>query len=139
MSIRHAFSGLALLLLSLSAWGQMVMVTNPANPTSALPLSHLTRLYLGQTNRYPDGSTAVVLDVSGGARKLFYSEVLKKAPDQVEKYWARMIFTGKSQPPREIGPAEAKTLVAATPGAISYMDASKVDSSVKVLHIDTSH
>lgn len=126
----------ALLLVSAAAQAELVVVTSASSPISSLPLSQLNRIFLGQTGVYPDGKPAIPLDVSGGSRDQFYRDVLKKTPEQVEKYWARMIFTGKAQPPREVRMADVKGIVAETPGAISYMESSKVDASLKVLRID---
>jgi hypothetical protein len=128
-----------ILLAAGAAHAETVLVGNPGLHFSSLPLSQVSRLFLGQTSQLPDGSTAIPLDVGGGSREAFYREVLKKSPDQVEKYWARMIFTGKAQPPREVKPADVKSIVAETPGALSYMDSSKVDGSVKVIQVDAAH
>ena len=128
--------GVALLLLAPCAFADLVVVTNPKTPLASLPQSHLTRLFLGQTQVFPDGSAAVPLDVSGeGSHNAFNSEVLKKTPAQLEKYWARMIFTGRGQQPKEIAASVIKRKVAETPGAISYMDRSQVDDSVKIINI----
>lgn len=124
-------------LATLPAWAEMVVIANPGSGITSLPLSQLNRLFLGQSGSFPDGSPAIALDVSGGSRNQFYWDVLKRAPEQVEKYWARMIFTGKAQPPREIRPGDVKAIVAETPGAISYLDSSKVDGSVKVVRIES--
>ncbi len=125
-------------LVTQAAQAEIVVVANPATNITTLPLSQLSRLFLGQSGAFPDGSAAIALDVSGGSRDQFYNEVLKRPPEQVQKYWARMIFTGKAQPPREVRPNDVKSIVAETPGAISYLDSSKVDGSVKVIRIDTS-
>lgn len=117
---------------------ETVLVGNPGLRFSSLPLSQVSRIFLGQSSQMPDGSAAIPLDVSGGSRDQFYRDVLKKSPEQLEKYWARMIFTGKAQPPREIRPSDVKSVVAETPGALSYIDSSKVDGSVKVISVDTA-
>jgi hypothetical protein len=45
-----------------------------------------------------------------------------------------MVFTGKGTPPKEVADdAAVKSFVATTPGAVGYIDESKVDASVKVL------
>lgn len=138
MTIRTLLIASALLLGSSLAQAELVVVANPASGISSLPLSQLNRIFLGQSGVYADGKPAIALDVSGGSRDQFYRDILKKTPEQIEKYWARMIFTGKAQPPREVRPADVKSIVADTPGAISYIDSSKVDGSVKVVRIDES-
>lgn len=44
-------------------------------------------------------------------------QVQKKSPQQVEKNWARMIFTSKTNPLRELKVADVKAVMASTPGA----------------------
>lgn len=129
------FFTLALLAASATASADLVVVANPGVHFSSLPRAQLGRIFLGQANSFPDGGQAQPLDISGAQRNAFYQDVLKRAPDQIEKYWARMIFTGKALPPRQVRPAEVKALVADNPGAISYMDSAQVDASVKVISI----
>lgn len=136
--IRQILIALTLTATTAYAQAELVVVTNAGNSMSSIPLSQLNRIFLGQTSVYPDGSTAIPLDINGDTRNQFYRDVLKKTPEQVEKYWARMIFTGKAQPPREIKLTDVKAVVAETPGAISYMDSSKVDASLKVLKVDAT-
>lgn len=135
MSIRHPLAVLGLACLSASASAELVVVANPTVKFNSMPQSQLTRLFLGQSEQFPDGSRAMPLDIAGDQRNTFYQQVLKKSPAQLEKYWARMIFTGKEQPPRQVRAKEAKALVSETPGAISYLDSSQVDASVKVIVI----
>ena len=67
-------------------------------------------------------------------RKNFYSKVADKTPSQVKAIWARLVFSGKSSPPKEVSNAsEVKKLVAGNPDAVGYIEKSAVDSSVKVL------
>ncbi|MDI1303072.1 MAG: phosphate ABC transporter substrate-binding protein [bacterium] len=139
MNIRIFMGATLMLLTAAISHAETVLIGNPGLHFSSLPLSQVSRIFLGQTSQLPDGGAAIPLDVSGGSREQFYRDVLKKSPEQIEKYWARMIFTGKAQPPREVRPGDVKSVVAETPGAISYIDSSKVDGSVKVIHIDASH
>lgn len=118
-----------------SANADLVVVANPNVKLNAISQIELTKLFLGQSSAYPDGSKAVPLDINGDHRNSFYTYILKKSPTQLEKYWARMIFTGKAQPPRQISSKDVKSIVADTQGAISYMDSATVDSSVKVLTV----
>ncbi|MGH8492075.1 MAG: hypothetical protein ACRERR_03055 [Moraxellaceae bacterium] len=138
MKIHKAFIGLFLISSTVFAQAELVVVTNINSSANSIPLSQLSRIFLGQSSAYPDGSSAIPLDINGETRNQFYRDVLKKSPEQVEKYWARMIFTGKAQPPREVKSADVKSVVAETPGAISYMDSSKVDASLKILKVDAS-
>lgn len=134
MKIRYLL-GIAAFTLTSFAQAELVLVANPETGISSLSQSQLSRIFFGQTDLLPNGGKAVPLDVSGASKDLFAREILKKSPEQVEKYWARMIFTGKAKPPREVKAADVKATVAQTPGAISYLEKSQVDGSVEVIAI----
>lgn len=139
MNIKNICLALGLILPSSLVSAEMVVIANPGVKISSIPHSQISRLFLGQSSTFPDGSQALPLDVSGDKRNVFYQEVLKKSPAQVEKYWARMIFTGKETPPRQVRGSEVRSLVAETAGAISYVDKSEVDGSVKTITVINDH
>ncbi len=120
--------------LGKAASADIIVVAHPGVSFSSISLSQLNRLFLGQSNSYADGSHALPLDVSD-KRDLFYQAILRKTPSQMERYWARMIFTGKSQPPRALPARDIKSMVAETSGAISYLSRSQLDASVKVITV----
>jgi ABC-type phosphate transport system substrate-binding protein len=113
----------------------LVVIVNTHSNINSLTKAELRRIFLGQTGNYPNGQSAIPLDVIGDFRDSFYQNILTKTPESVENYWASMIFTGKAQPPRQVQPNEAKEIVATSPRAISYIDRAKVDASVKVITI----
>ena len=122
---------------SVIAHADLVVIVNPHVSFNALTKGELRRIFLGQTGKFPNGYSAIPFDVSGDYRNRFYQDILVKTPESVETYWANTIFTGKAQPPRQVQSNEAKQLVAASPRAISYIDRSQVDASVKVINILT--
>ncbi|MDF3029688.1 MAG: phosphate transporter substrate-binding protein [Moraxellaceae bacterium] len=134
MNIR-VLAAAALLPLAGLVQADVVLIAHPGVAISSLEQASVSRLFFGQSEQLPNGARAVPLDVSGPLKDQFAQQVLKKNPAQVEKYWARMIFTGKANPPRAVRASEVKSLVANTPGAISYLDRSQVDSSVRVIEI----
>jgi ABC-type phosphate transport system substrate-binding protein len=134
MNIRFLLAA-AFLSFAAHAQAEVVLVAHPGVGLSSLPQSQVSRLFFGQARQFPNGTAALPLDVSGALKDQFAQQVLKKSPEQVEKYWARMIFTGKAKPPREVKAGDVKAMVASTPGAISYLDRSLVDGSVKVIDI----
>lgn len=119
---------------SISFAGVSVIV-NPAN-TNAIADNDISRLFLGKSSKYADGSaaTAVNIDKSDAAREEFEKKALKKSAKQVKTYWSKRMFSGKGKPPAELGSsAEMLKFVAENANAIGYIDSSKVDSSVKVV------
>lgn len=121
--------------LATAAQAEMVLVAHPGIGVSSLSQAQVTRLFLGQSDALPNGGKAMAMNVSGDDQDQFARQILKKSPEQVEKYWARMIFTGKAKPPREIKAGDVKSTVASTPGAISYMEREQVEGSLKIISV----
>ncbi len=67
-------------------------------------------------------------------RQRFLSDYLQQNEDGYVAYWTVRRYVGKGVPPRELGPAsEVLSVVAATPGAVAYVDETEVTPSVSVL------
>jgi ABC-type phosphate transport system substrate-binding protein len=114
---------------------ELVVIVNPHSNFNSLTKGELRRIFLGQTGNYPNGEPAIPYDVAGVYQNMFYQTILLKTPEWVENYWASMIFTGKAHPPRQVQPYNVKQQIATTLRAISYIDRSQVDSSVKTINI----
>jgi ABC-type phosphate transport system substrate-binding protein len=114
----------------------VVAVVSVRSPVTAISTAQLADIFLGKSNRFPDGTQAVPIDLNEDSpvRDRFYAQYAGKSPAQVKAHWSKIIFTGRGQPPRQAATAsEAKKLIADNPNAIGYIDASQVDSSVRVL------
>jgi len=56
------------------------------------------------------------------------------SPPQVKAFWSKIIFTGRGQPPKTVASSlEAKKLLVANLNAISYIDQSLVDATLRVV------
>jgi ABC-type phosphate transport system substrate-binding protein len=130
------FSTLALGLFAAHANAEVVVIVNPKNPAASLTTAQVAALYLGNANTFPSGDAVTLVDQpeTGGIRGAFYEKATGRSAAQVRATWARITFTGKSIPPKELkSDAEVKAFVAADPRAIGYVDASAVDASVKAV------
>jgi ABC-type phosphate transport system substrate-binding protein len=132
-----AFFGLALsVILCRTGRADVVAVVSSKSALTSLSKSQVAEIFLGKTVRFPDGTLAVPIDQEEGspARDEFYVTYAGKTPAQVKSHWAKIIFTGRGQPPKSLSnDSEIRKLTAANPQAISYLERSAVDSSVKVL------
>lgn len=130
----QVFCGL-MLVLPLWAQAQVVVIVNPKAGADSLNSEQVAAFFLGKASSLPGGlSQALDLPDSAATRDLFYSKVAGKAPSQVKAIWARLAFSGKATPPRELATSEeVKRFVAAHAEAIGYIEKSAVDSSVKVM------
>jgi ABC-type phosphate transport system substrate-binding protein len=125
----------ALALGTLSANADIVVIVNPKNPAASLTADQVSALYLGNSSTFPDGGSAALADQpeAAGIRGDFYQKATGRSASQVKATWARITFTGKGTPPKELKTdADVKAFVAGDPKAIGYIDSSAVDGSVKV-------
>jgi ABC-type phosphate transport system substrate-binding protein len=96
----------------------------------------ISNVFLGKTKSFPSGAQAIPIDQAAGSapRVTFYSKLTGKDDSQLKAYWSRLIFTGKGQPPKEVGgDADVVGLVGGNPNMIGYVDAGAVNDSVKVI------
>jgi len=114
----------------------MVVIVHPKNATESMSQRQLVDLYMGRSMNFPTGEPALTLDQAPNsqARADFYLLLVDKNLAQVNAYWARLLFTGRSTPPRPLdnGKAVLKA-VSKNPSAIGYLDSSEIDGSVKVV------
>jgi ABC-type phosphate transport system substrate-binding protein len=114
----------------------VVAVVSAKSRVTTLNADQVADIFLGKTSHFPDGTQATPIDQSedSPAREKFYAQFTGKSPAQVRAYWAKIIFTGRGQPPRQVGNSvEAKRLVVQNPNAIAYIDTAMVDDSVRVV------
>jgi hypothetical protein len=113
-----------------------VAVVSSKSSITSLSKSQIMDIFLGKRTHFPDGSSAIPIDLVEGsaARDEFYARFADMSPAQVRAYWAKIIFTGRGQPPSTVTTdVEAKKLLLSSPNIIAYIDKSLVDSSVRVL------
>ncbi|MDO8705930.1 MAG: hypothetical protein Q7J84_13385 [Sulfuricaulis sp.] len=123
---------------SAPAQAALAIIVHPSNSLSGITVDQAADIYLAKVGVFPNGRRAIPVDqnLASPAHKKFYSVVIKKEESALRVYWSKLLFTGKAQPPREIGDdAEVKSWVASNPEAIGYVDGKFVDSTVKVLLI----
>lgn len=120
--------------LAMQAHAAIAVVVNPDN-ANQLDQREVRQIFLGQIKTFPDGEEAQTLDnMTGDLRDDFISKVLKRNVNTMNAYWARMLFTAKATPPKELSDSEqVKQAIANNKNAIGYIDSSQVDDSVRVL------
>lgn len=139
-SVLKSAAVIGLLTLAHAASAQVAVIVNPKSTIANLSPEQVASIFLGKSSTLPSGSTAVPVDLPDGSpvHEQFYSKATGKTASQVKATWARLTFSGKATPPREVGSAaEVKKFVAANMDAIGYIEKSAVDGTVKaVLTID---
>lgn len=116
----------------------LVIIANPQSDLVRLTRSEVINLYMGRINRLPSGVSALPLDLVD-AREEFYQGLVNKRLAEINSYWARLMFSGRASPPRQVASsAEMLEIVASNRGAIGYVRQTEVDERVLVL-MDMSH
>lgn len=112
------------------AYAELVVVTNPQNPATRLMPTQIPQFFLGGSVLF----TPLEQAENSAIRTEFYKKVLEKEPSQVRAVWSKIVFTGKGKPPKEFkSSAEVKKAISEDVNAIGYIEASAVDSTVKVI------
>ena len=128
--------GLLLGLSGPAARADVVAVVSSKSPIVALTTLQIADIFLGRASRFPNGLTAMPIDLRDGSseRDVFYTKVAAKTPAQIKAYWAKIIFTGRGQPPKVVpNDLEVKKYLAANIAAIGYIDEKLLDDTVRRL------
>jgi hypothetical protein len=126
---------LSTILFSSYCMADIAVIVHPSN-SNAIDSATISRIFLGKEKSFADGAQAVPINQteSSAITEEFNTDVLNKSSSQLKAYWSKLVFTGKGSPPKDVtDDAEAIKLIAANPNMIAYIDASKVDGSVKVV------
>ena len=133
----RSLAALAIISWSGLALAEVAVIVHPSASVDSLTADEISRLFMGKSKSFPNGSPAIALNQDDGSatRDVFNQEICNKSPSQYKAYWSKLVFTGKGTPPKDSGDdAAVKALVAGNPKMIGYVDASVVDVSVKVSH-----
>lgn len=120
----------ASLLLAAGAQAETVVVVSAKSPASNMSKEQVADIFMGRATSF----TPLDLPEASSVRDEFYSKVTGKSAAQAKSYWAKLSFTGKGTPPKEVpNSAELRKEVADNPSLMGYIEKSAVDGSVKVL------
>lgn len=125
-----------LLVMAQAASAQIAVIVNPKSPLASMTQEQVAAIFMGKSSQLPSGGTAQPADLpeSNAVREQFYSKAAGRTSAQVKATWARLTFSGKATPPRELASAaDVKKHVASNVDAIGYIEQSAVDASVKVV------
>ena len=128
--------GLAACLAMAASEANVVTVVSAKSPITALSKTQVADIFLGKSNRFPDGAQATPIDQpeASSLREEFYDKVTGKSLAQLKAHWSKIIFTGRGRPPKTASSStEVKKLLAENLLAIGYIEETQVDPSVRVL------
>ena len=125
-----------LCLAAATVQADLVVVSSPKSGIERLSRQEVVYLFMGRLRQLPNGQPAVPLDLDETMpeRADFYRQLVNKEPADIKAYWSRLVFSGASRPPLVAESREALIRqIHGTPGALGYIERSKVDSRLRVL------
>jgi ABC-type phosphate transport system substrate-binding protein len=115
--------------------GELVLIGNRKNQLKTLESNQIQDIYMGRKRAFPDGKMALPID-QATTRSDFYEKLTFRQIEQINAYWARIMFSGQASPPM-ILPDDASIIktVMENEGAIGYVSKASVTKQVQVLLI----
>jgi len=126
----------ALLLPAGSCLAEVVVIANARSGVDRLTREEVVNIFLGRFRQLPSGLSALPADLPAGhaEKERFYRLLVNKDLAEINAYWARLVFSGRTSPPRQTrDEGELLRFVSETPGAIGYLERSRIDSRVRVV------
>jgi hypothetical protein len=114
------------------------VVVNTSVTTRSLPVNSVRAIFGMRQQAWPDGTPIKVFVLADDAplHDSFCKEKLSAFPYQLRQAWDRLVFSGTGQAPIRVSSSEEMfSRVASTPGAIGYLEKSKISERINVLQI----
>jgi hypothetical protein len=126
--------------LGLMPWvraeADLVVVVNARSGVEHLTTDDVINIFMGRYRQLPSGIAALPIDQpeTMPEKARFYRLLVNKELPEINAYWARLIFSGKTLPPQQArNAAEVMDWLTKKRGAIGYIERSQVDSRVKIV------
>ena len=131
---RLLLSALLMTAFAMTGHAQVVVIANPSVPVSSIDKESLIDIYMLTQTKWPDDTSIRLFALKKGlaAAEKFYAH-LGLNTLTLNKQWLRIQLTGEGRAPTLLNEDEMVARVAATPGAIGFVDASHINGTVKVL------
>ena len=129
-------AALLAMFITATASADLVIIGHPDDNIGSIDTDSVKKLFLGERKSFPNGLHATPINHVTGSpdREEFFSVVLSMPESNHKRHWSRKQASGAGSSPDEVSShQEILKSIATTPGSIGYIDASKVDDSVKVL------
>jgi ABC-type phosphate transport system substrate-binding protein len=114
----------------------VVVIVNQKNGVNKMTRDEVINVFLGRSRQLASGVTALPLDLpsSSAERAQFYQLLTGKSINEINAYWARLLFSGRASPPTQVrNPEEAVQMVIDNRSAVAYVARNKVSSSAVIV------
>ena len=127
---------IALLIAGSTASADPVVVVNARSGVERLSQDEVINIFLGRYRRLPTGVAAIPVDQpeNSALRMTFYRKLVNKDLNEINAYWSRLVFSGKTSPPRQATSAsEVFSVLSREAGGIAYIERGLVDSRFRIV------
>lgn len=118
----------------------LAIVVNLANPVEDLSSAELRRIFLGERTHWPNGRriTLVMTEAGTPERRTVLRDICRMSETDFNRHFLRGLFTGEVfVSPKTLASASGvRKFIFNVPGAIGYVRASDLDSTVRVVRIN---
>jgi ABC-type phosphate transport system substrate-binding protein len=114
------------------------VIVHPSVGTRTIAAADLSRMFLKQSTRWPDGTAIRPVDLTVGSevRRDFTEEIIGRTVAAVRSYWQQAIFSGRGVPPPELdSDAAVVAYVTSTAGAIGYVSAGAETNGARTIEV----
>ncbi len=133
---RHLLAIILGILAGNTAMADMVVVVNARAGVETMTRSEAINIFLGRYRRLSSGIPAYPIDHPAASleKARFYRLLVDKDIAEIGAYWTRLVFSGKTGPPRQARDTrEVLTLLASQPGGVAYLDRVQVDARARIV------
>ena len=113
----------------------LVVIVSKDSKINSITKKELSKIFLAKTRTFFNEEMAIrVENTNRSYQSEFYKSVCNKNDKQLKKYWAKMIFTGRGQPPKKIESInELLLFIKNNKNAISYIPIEYINNDVKII------
>ncbi len=131
---------IASLLISISfnhVRAEIVIIVNAKSDLQQLTRRQVIDIYTGRIFTAKNSGVVLPLDhaMNSMMREKFYTQLLGKSVAAVNAYWARLLFTGRAMPPKELSDSNSVLkIIEASINTIGYIHKKDVSKKVKIVY-----
>ncbi len=114
----------------------LVVVMGSTSGIDSLTREEVINIFLGRFRQLPNGQAALPVDQPSDPALLadFYQRLVNKKPAEIRAYWSRLVFSGKTAPPRQAkSQQDMLQWLSSNPGAVGYMRSDERPPQLKVV------
>ena len=116
---------------------ELLIIASPDVPLEQLNRETISDIYQGYRGKWNNGQKIkVVMLKEGNTHITFANSIVHLSPEKLKSLWKKVIFSGAGRPPKIVHSEEkCVQYIAATKGAIGYINAATKHDGVKVIEV----